>query len=369
MTATAAISTLRSQIQSSLASRIGLGLWQWVSAGSARLQSLLRGMPEGTGAGSFRLSCPQALPGFNQSAVERTWRLSGRRMLCTDGRQRLAGEQTLDICATPREMPRAIASFACWLDYLAADGIGVEIRKLDGWRTCAMVDGVPVPIRVRERMRRVSGGSSLSARIERMLGGYIPSVLAPSGKVELQLLRMGVAFASFPLPEMPTPALLERVSESIRGMAKREVEYRERMHAAAVAETAKRRTAKPGKATQPEAQPRFSAQPATGPVPTATEVALLSAYSAGRLTQMLETLQVALGETSRGAGQQSVATVAGSPADATQMAESMVSLATAMQAASAAPAPAFSARNGVAMITAGSPKASKSRRTRRSHVA
>lgn len=369
MTATAVISTLRSQFQSSLASGVGPRLWHWVGASYARLRDLLQPMPESTEMGPFGAWSPQALPGFNQAVVEATWRLSKRRMLCTDGRQRLSGERTLDICATPRQIPRAIASFACWLDYLAADGMGVEIRKLDGWRTCAMVDGVPVPIRVRERMRRVSGGGNLSARIERMLGGHIPSALVPSGRMELQLLRMGVAFTSFPLPEMPTPAILEKVSDAIRGMAKREVEYRERMHAAAVAETARRRTASPGTHQQPADQKRYPGQPVSSQVATAAEVALLSAYSAGRLTQMLEALHGALGEAMRTAGRDAVEKALGSPEEATQMADSMVSLATAIRAASADSGKAFAAPSGVAVITAGSPKASKGRRSRRTHVA
>lgn len=369
MTATAAISTLRNQIHSRIASGVGQQLQRWAAAAGERLRVWVSSPGEGNGIDWLGGGCPQAFPGFNQTVVENTWRLSKRRMLCTDGRQRLAGDQTLDVCATPREMPRAIASFACWLDYLAADGIGVEIRKVDGWRTCAMVEGVPVPIRVRERMRRVSGASTFSARLERMLGGHIPSILVPSGKVELQLLRMGVAFASFPLAGTPTPALLETVSGSIRSMAEREVEYRNRMHAAAVAETAKRRTAKPARPTQPEAPSRSGVPSVTSPVSTATEMALLSAYSAGRLTQMLETLQAELGGTARGASQPGVAIAAGSPADATQMAESMVSLATAIQAASGAPMSAFAAPVGVAVITEGTPKASKSRRARRSRVA
>lgn len=383
MTATTAISALRVQLRCVLDAESPCPLRQWAARGKQKLMEWLRrahreeGLTVPVSGGA-----PVALPGFNQEVVERTWWLSGQRMPYTDGRQRLAGEQTLDVCATPQHMARAIASFACWLDYLAADGIGVEIRKVDAWRTCAMVNGVPVPIRIRERMRRVSGANRLSARLEKLLGGHIPSVLVPSGKLELQLLRMGVAFASFPLPGMPTPALLEAVSKSIRAMAKREVEYRERMHAAAVAETAARRSQPGARTSGPMKGREFLAEtpvlpgemplgrPPAAILPSAAEMTLLSAYSAARLAQMLEMMQRAWGEASarehRAHGGNPASAAESNPG---QMVESMVSLAKAIHGPEPTRQADTPAPTGVAMITEGNAKGSKSRRGRRSRVA
>ncbi len=216
--------------------------------------------------------CPSALPGLNQRLVRSTWLQSGNRILCTDGRLRLSSRETLDICATPRETPRAIRHFARWLDYLAADGIGVEVRKLDGWRTCAIVDGVAVPIRVRERMRLVPRGNWLNIAIERWLGGSIPTMLVSSGRLELQLLRMGVAFASFPVEGEISHSTMEKVSCAIRDMAKRQVGYQQRMHAVAVSEAAKRETSA-------KSRKRRAAAASPEPKPVAAQLAPQENYA------------------------------------------------------------------------------------------
>ncbi|MCC6265029.1 MAG: hypothetical protein IT169_15755 [Bryobacterales bacterium] len=216
--------------------------------------------------------CPSALPGLNQRLVRNSWLQSGNKILCTDGRLRLSSRETLDICATPRQAARAIRHFARWLDYLAVDGIGVEVRKLDGWRTCALVDGVAVPIRVRERMCLVPRGNWLNIAIERWLGGSIPTMLVSSGRLELQLLRMGVAFASFPVEGEVSHSTMEKVSRAIRDMAKRQVGYQQRMHAVAVSEAAKRETsAKPRK--------RRAAAPVPEPKPAAAQLAPQENYA------------------------------------------------------------------------------------------
>ncbi|MCZ2156604.1 MAG: hypothetical protein LC114_22325, partial [Bryobacterales bacterium] len=92
------------------------------------------------------------MPGFNQTLVANSYLELPAHPVSSDGRLRLRGQNTLDICTTRGEADRAIRQFARGLDYLAADGIGVELRQIDGWRTCAIVDGEPIPIRVRERM-------------------------------------------------------------------------------------------------------------------------------------------------------------------------------------------------------------------------
>lgn len=253
--------------------------------------------------------CPSALPGLNQRLVKKTWLQSGIKIVCTDGRLRLSGRETLDICATPRETARAIRHFARWLDYLAADGIGVEIRKLDGWRTCAIVDGIAVPIRVRERMCLVPRGNWLNVAIERWLGGSIPTMLVSSGRLELQLLRMGVAFASFPVEGEVSPSTMETVAEAIRGMAKRQVGYQQRMHAVAMAESAKRESAMKRRTRRNEAahsEPKTAAPHGAVHGNYADVLAGLTALSALGSAQIQELVRAIekLTENTRGSEQQ-----------------------------------------------------------------
>lgn len=178
---------------------------------------------------------PYCLPGLNQQLVRKSWIEWRRRAVSEDGRLRLRGADTLDICAAPGETVRAIRQFARWLDYLASDGIGVEVRQLDGWRTCAMVDGEAVPIRLRERIRRVSTAEGHGGCISRWFRPAAQQESAPSGQLELQILRMGAAFATFPIGDVSEPSTFEAASRAIRATAKRNAEFERRMNAAAAA--------------------------------------------------------------------------------------------------------------------------------------
>lgn len=290
MIARAAISKLRGQLLSALPPVPLTRLRQELARGLARLSRWMERGELAQPASQLPPGCPGALPGLNQNLVQETWLLAQRRMVCTDGRLRLGGSRTLDICATRSQTPRAIRHFACWLDYLAADGIGVEIRKLDGWRTCAIVDGIAVPVRIRERMHRVQSGNRLSAMIERWMGGRMPTVLVPSGRMELQLLRMGVSFASFPVQAELKPSTMEEVAHAIRGMAKREVEYQQRMHAVAVGEMAKRQATRKA-SSQHRKTAAESQSPNAMPVaanPHAENLAGLAALSALGSAQIRE---------------------------------------------------------------------------------
>ena len=156
-------------------------------------------------------------------------------MVDGDRRLRLGGPRTLDICTTPAEVGSAVRHFARWIDYLTADGLGIEIRRLDGWRTCAMVDGIAVPIRIRERLHRVLEGNRLTMMLEKWLGGRMQQQLVPSGRLELQILRMGVPFVSFDANDVQDVTAMGTVALAIRGVALRELAYQRRMHAVALA--------------------------------------------------------------------------------------------------------------------------------------
>lgn len=184
--------------------------------------------------------CPRALPGLNSDLVRNTWMRMQSGAADGDCRLRLGGPKTLDICTTPAEAGNAIRHFATWIDYLAADGLGIEIRRLDGWRTCAMVDGIAVPIRIRERLHRVQVGNGLTMMLERWLGGKIQRQLVPSGRLELQILRMGVPFVSFDVSDVHDATAMGTVALAIRGVAFRELSYQRRMHAVALAEVERR---------------------------------------------------------------------------------------------------------------------------------
>ncbi|MCL4782892.1 MAG: hypothetical protein KJZ70_07660 [Bryobacterales bacterium] len=319
-------------------------------------------------------SCPTALPGLNQRLIEKTWLQSTRKLVCTDGRLRLSGPETLDVCATPRETARSVRYFARWLDYLAADGIGIEIRKLDGWRTCALVDGVAVPIRIRERMRRVPRGNWLNILLERWLGGSIPTTLVSSGRLELQLLRMGVAFASFPVEGEVTPAMMGTIARAIRDMAGRQVDYQQRMHETAVAEAARasraaRRKAKRAGAELPEpkAATRDVAVPgASMPNPglqgvqveALASLAALSALGSAQIRELVQAIEKLTENTRESAVQRE-----------REMSESVVCLAQAM--AKPLPSPVVDREPGlvtaISSVEGKSGKKGLSSRARRSH--
>lgn len=124
--------------------------------------------------------------------------LAGNGRAGSDGRLRLRGPQSLDICASQPLVTGAIAAFTGWVESLTAAGVEVEIRHVDGWRVCAVVDGLPLAIRIRERMRRIATLGPANLLLEQWLGGKVQEKFEPGGALELQVMRHGVCAAAIP---------------------------------------------------------------------------------------------------------------------------------------------------------------------------
>ncbi|MCW5964909.1 MAG: hypothetical protein KIT83_12795 [Bryobacterales bacterium] len=146
-----------------------------------------------------------------RNAKEQSANLSPDR----DGRVRLRGPETLDICASPARFGDAITVFAGWLEALHQAGIATAVRGADGWRVCASIGGAVLVIRVRERLVHAPALGSANQRLERWLGGKRREVLTPSGVLELQVMRHGVCAVAVPVQE---ETAAEAYSEAIRAI-------------------------------------------------------------------------------------------------------------------------------------------------------
>ena len=167
------------------------------------------------------------------SLIDETATYMGQALVHPDERVRLRGKDRLDICATPGLVSRSIQTFEQVMRYLEEHGISMEVRAVDGWRICARIGDVAIPIRIRERLHRVQDVDPIGRAIERLLGGNLPLKLVPSGRLELQLMRFGAAVDRFPVNgEFPEP-VLRRIEASVRAAAGREAARQRRMVATA----------------------------------------------------------------------------------------------------------------------------------------
>lgn len=155
----------------------------------------------------------------------RTHNLAANTTESPDGRLRIRGPECLDICATPGLIPAAIDAFVGWLGVLEEAGIPMEIRCVDGWRVCALVDGVPLAIRVRERLERAPLLGSFSARLEQWMGGRPGTALRPSGRLELQVMRFGISAVSVPCDPSDPEECFQEALQGLLDAARREREY------------------------------------------------------------------------------------------------------------------------------------------------
>lgn len=142
-----------------------------------------------------------------------------------DARVRVQGFDCFDICATQALFVPAIQAFSGWLAALAEAGIQYEPRCVDGWRVCVLMEGVPLAIRVRERLHRVAQLDNFSARLESWLGGTPRTKLSPSGRLELQVMRFGVSAVSVLFDSANPHAAYAEVLRGLRNCARRESRY------------------------------------------------------------------------------------------------------------------------------------------------
>lgn len=159
-----------------------------------------------------------------RNAKERAAHLSPDR----DGRIRVRGSETVDICASPARFSDAVAIFSGWLDALHQAGIATEIRGTDGWRVCAVVDGAALAIRVRERLVRLPALGGANQRLERLLGGGRREVLAPSGVLELQVMRHGVCAVAIPVEASTASEAYSESIKAILSLKERELSYQKK---------------------------------------------------------------------------------------------------------------------------------------------
>lgn len=192
---------------------------------------------------------PAALEGVSPHIlhwVENTLRIAEIAVEGDDGRIRTRSETSLDICATADMIPLAVSAFVEWLRALEAEQIPVEIHCVDGWRVCVLVDEIPLAIRIKERRHRVALLDGFSAKLERWMGGRPRSVLRPSGKLELHVMRLGTSSIAIPFdPADP----LSACKDAIRGV-----------HRAAICERNYRAT------HQQQNGPKITVQPTSHPI-------------------------------------------------------------------------------------------------------
>lgn len=161
--------------------------------------------------------------------VEGTLALSARIAASADGRLRLRGEGSLDVVASPAMLPAAVDAYRGWLEALEREGFPVEIRSIDGWRVCVVMEGTVLAIRVRERMRRMPVLDSASLALERLLGGRPHDKLVPSGRLELQVMRHGVSAISIPFREETSAEAYACAIQALAHLRTREQIYQQRL--------------------------------------------------------------------------------------------------------------------------------------------
>lgn len=159
--------------------------------------------------------------------IENTHRIAETAVEGDDSRIRTRSQESLDICATKDLIPFAINAFVTLLQALKAENIPVEIRGIDGWRVCAIVDDIPLAIRVKERRHRVPQLDDFSTKIERWMGGSPQVVLRPSGKVDLQVVRRGINSTSVTFDPKDPASSCKDVIRGLRRAAIAERHYLE----------------------------------------------------------------------------------------------------------------------------------------------
>jgi|GEM_PF-6796462 len=217
-------------------------LWEHLSFGQAEEESAFRGSSgsfsrmesarvsqdekaSAAAARSVELGLFGELPADIAALAQQTLRMAAESTPGPDARIRVQGLDCLDICASQALFVQAIQAFAGWLAALTEAGIPYELRCVDGWRICVLMEGVPLAIRVRERLHRVSQLDSFSARLESWLGGTPRTKLSPSGRLELQVMRFGVSAVSVLFDSANPHAAYAEVLRGLRNCARRESRY------------------------------------------------------------------------------------------------------------------------------------------------
>jgi len=161
--------------------------------------------------------------------IRGTHEMASQTVADKDGRLRLRGHSSLDICASAATVPMAVGAFAGWLDAIEAAGVQTRIQNADGWRVCAVMDGIPLVVRVRERMTRVTLLGGVNLLLERWLGGRGYQSMEPSGRLELQVMRYGVPALSIAFDPSCPQDCYGRAVQGLLELHNREKRYQQKL--------------------------------------------------------------------------------------------------------------------------------------------
>ncbi|MCZ2155290.1 MAG: hypothetical protein LC114_15540, partial [Bryobacterales bacterium] len=145
--------------------------------------------------------------------------------------------------------------------------------------------------------------------------------LVPSGRLEFQVLRLGVAFAAFPVEDVPDPTTFEEASQVIRAMAKRDAEFVRRMSARAVARPARRAHAEQPLTRHQDVMRAEASLPVRDLRHSGSDweilasLALLSTLGSERLARLLEAMAVLAGNSAGSANAGRTEAVSGPVSD------------------------------------------------------
>jgi hypothetical protein len=201
---------------------------RWVFGASAHTPSFTSALVEPKTPSGTHATSPSV-----EDWVTGTWARHQQSAPGKDGRLRLRGANSLDICASPELLPDAVNAFAGWIRFLRAAEVAIELRSPEGWRVCAVRDGVTLMIRVRERLQPVAALGGVSRAIERLFGGGNDSVLVPSQRLELQIMRFGITAASIAFDPATPDASYHEALGAMRQLWAREARYQDRLRALA----------------------------------------------------------------------------------------------------------------------------------------